>query len=100
MAVQNGILTGQEALKLYSYPTLSGGQYDILTGSGTFVAPTFNAETVTGGVELKWGTHTLGSIPTAFFDTSYTYSTDTDGSLVYTSSTGKEAFRIPVAQGQ
>ena len=100
MAIQNGIISGQEAKKLYSYPTLSGSQFELLNGSGTFVAPTFTAETVTGGVSLKWGEHQLVSIPTAFFDTTYTYTTDVNGNLVYTSAGGKEAFTIPLAQGE
>ena len=100
MAMQNGIITGQEAKKLYSYPTLSGSQFELLNGSGTFVAPTFTVSSLEGGIELKWGEHQLCSIPTAYFDTTYTYSTDVNGNLVYTSAGGKEAFTIPVAQGE
>ena len=100
MAVQNGIITGQEALKLYSYPTLSGSQYQLLNGSGTFVAPTFTVSSLAGGVELKWGEHQVCSIPTAYFDTTYTYTTDASGNLVYSSAGGTTAFTIPVAQGE
>ena len=100
MAIQAGIIPGLEAKKLYSYPTLSGDQYQLLTGSGTWVVPTFTTESCVGGVKLMWGTNMLGSIAAANFEHTYSFVTDSDGNLVYSNENGTPTFTVPAATGE
>ncbi len=48
MALQNGIIKGDQAAKLYSYPTLTANTDTYLNGAGNFVAVT-NATSAKGG---------------------------------------------------
>lgn len=93
MALQNGIMTGQQAAKLDAYPVLSGESGQYLTGAGTWQGiseattttagfmpasdkaflnallagtlknPTTNSET--GALEYKYNGVVILSIPTA-----------------------------------
>lgn len=95
MAYQNGIITGFEAAKLYSYPTLAGGIGSILAGDGTWLSKSLTAETIVGGTKINWADGSMAvSLPT---DPTHTetltsvFDSDT-GVITFSRENGTDAF--------
>ena len=100
MALQNGIVNGNQYKKLQSYPDLNSDTQSVLKGNGTWTKPAFTSDTIEGGVRLTWADGAVaGTIPSGIETETYTRTTNSAGELVYTRANGSVAFTIPLASG-